>query len=352
VKARAGGDDVAEAIGFVVVGLRRGYQAAREVVATAGARLVAVADLDVSRAREVARELGCEWTAEYRDLLRRDDVQVVGAWTPSGAHAMVARDALSAGKHAVSTKPMETTVAKCDAMIEAARRRNLILAIDFGNRYRPEVRQVKRAVEAGEFGTMLFGDAHMWEYRSQRYYDSRGGWRGTWEMDGGGSIMNQGVHSVDALLWLMGEVERIEHARFAVRTHDIETEDTTQAVLTFRNGAWGTILMTTSHYPALPGMIHVAGDRGSAVIARGRLESWKFRTDEPYEQQEFGTPPEREVVVPPEEDAPANWCADMVSALTKGTKMACDGLEGRRSVLVNQAIYECARSGKPVKVNE
>ena len=137
---RAGGVDVAEAIGFVVVGLRRGYQAAREVAATAGARLVAVADLDVSRAREVAQELGCEWTAEYRDLLRRDDVQVVGAWTPSGAHAMVARDALSAGKHAVSTKPMETTVAKCDAMIDAARRRNLILAIDFGNRYRPEVR--------------------------------------------------------------------------------------------------------------------------------------------------------------------------------------------------------------------
>jgi UDP-N-acetyl-2-amino-2-deoxyglucuronate dehydrogenase len=112
-----------EETGFVVVGLRRGYQAAKEVVATAGAKLVAVADIDTARAQEVAKELDCEWTAEYRDLLHRPDVQVVGAWTPSGAHGMVARDALNAGKHAVSTKPMEVTVAKCDAMIEAARKR-------------------------------------------------------------------------------------------------------------------------------------------------------------------------------------------------------------------------------------
>ena len=345
-----------EEIGFAIVGLRRGYQAAKEVVATQGARLVAVADLDVPRAQEVAQELGCEWTKDYQELLRRDDVQVVGAWTPSGAHGMVTRDALRAGKHAVSTKPMETTVAKCDAMIEDARKRNLILAIDFGNRYRPEVRQVRRAVERGEFGKLLFGNAHMWEYRSQYYYDSRGGWRGTWELDGGGSIMNQGVHSVDAFLWLMAaggsRVERIEYARYEARTHEIETEDSTQAVLTFKDGAWGTVLMTTSHYPSIRGTVHISGTRGSAVIQGGSIGHWKFLTDEPYEQKEFGTPPEREVNLPPEENAPANWCEDMVSTLTKGTAVACDGYEGRRSVLVNQAIYECARTGKPVKVEE
>ena len=127
-----------EDIGFAVVGLRRGYQAAKEVVATKGAKLVAVADLDIARAKEVAAELGCEWTAEYRDLLSRDDVQVMGAWTPSGAHGMVARDALNAGKHAVSTKPMETTVAKCDAMIDAARKRiALSMRKDGGGRDAP-----------------------------------------------------------------------------------------------------------------------------------------------------------------------------------------------------------------------
>ncbi len=341
-----------EDIGFVVVGLRRGYQAAKQVVATSGAKLVAVADLDIPRAKEVAAELGCEWTDEYRELLHRDDVQVVGAWTPSGAHGMVARDALNAGKHAVSTKPMDVTVAKCDAMIEAARKRNLLLAIDFENRYRPEIRQVRRAVEAGEFGKMLFGNAHMWGYRSQFYYDSRGGWRGTWEMDGGGSIMNQGVHSIDVLLWLMGEVERVEYARFAVRTHDIETEDSTQAMLTFKNGGWGTVLMTTSHYPSVADSIHIAGDRGSAVIEGGKIAHWKFITDQPYEQKEFGTPPEREVTIPPEENAPANWCEDVVSALTRGTPVACDGHQARRSVLVNMAIYESARTGKPVTLNE
>jgi len=147
-------------------------------------------------------------------------------------------------------------------------------------------------------------------------------------------------------------VDRVEYARYAARTHEIETEDSTQALLTFKNGAWGTILMTTSHYPVIPGMVHVAGDRGSAVIQRGKIEHWKFITDQPYEQKEFGMPPEREVVIPVEENPPANWCEDVVSALTKGTKVACDGIEGRRSVLVNQAIYESARTGKPVTVNE
>ena len=341
---------MAEEIGFAIVGLRRGFQAAKEVVQTAGAKLVAVADVDAPRAQEVAQQLGCEWTADYHTLLQRDDIQVVGAWTPSGRHGTVCLDALNAGKHAVSTKPMDVSVAHCDAMIETARKRNLLLAIDFGNRYRPEVRQVRHAVEAGEFGNLLFGNAHMWEYRSQAYYD-KGGWRGTWALDGGGSIMNQGVHSVDVLLWLMGPVESVEYARFAARTHRIETEDSTQAALTFKNGAWGTILMTTSHYPGLPGTVHISGDRGSALVRGGKIEHWKF-LGEVAEEREFGTPPSREVTIPPEENAPANWCEDVVSALTKGTKVACDGLQGRRSVLVNQAIYEAARTGHRVVVDE
>src|SRR5262249_50766126 len=167
-----------------------------------------------------------------------------------------------------------------------------------------------------------------------------------------GSIMNQGVHSVDVLLWLMGEVEGIEAARFAARTHRIETEDSTQALLTFKNGAWGTILMTTSHYPVIPGMIHVAGERGSAVIQRGQITHWQFLADGPFEQRRVGTPPEREVVIPPEVDPPANWCEDVVRAITRGTPVACDGLQGRRSVLVDQAIYEAARTGKRVAVEE
>jgi UDP-N-acetyl-2-amino-2-deoxyglucuronate dehydrogenase len=339
---------MAETIGFVVVGLRRGYQAAKEVAQTEGARLVAVADLDTARAQEVAQELGCEWTADYHTLLGRDEVQVVGAWTPSGLHAPVCIDALQAGKHTVTTKPMEVSPERCDAMIEAAEKAERLLAVDFGNRYRAEVRQVRRAVAAGEFGNLLFGNAHMWEYRSQAYYD-KGGWRGTWAMDGGGSIMNQGVHSVDVLLWLMGEVERVEHARSEARTHRIETEDATQALLTFKNGAWGSILMTTSHYPAMPGMIHVAGDRGSAIIQRGRITHWKF-LGEVTEEREFGTPPEREVVLAPEVDPPANWCEDVVRALNTGAAVACDGYEGRRSVALNHAIYQAARSARSVSL--
>ena len=336
---------MAKDIGFAIVGLRRGYQAAREVTETAGATLVAVADLDTAWAAKVANDLGCEWTKDYHDLLGRDDVDVVGAWTPSGHHGDVCIDALRAGKHAVTTKPMEVTPGKCDAMIEAALQADRLLAVDFGSRYREQVRRVRRAIEAGVFGRLLFGDAHMWSYRSQYYYD-KGGWRGSWAMDGGGSLMNQGVHSVDLLSWFMGPVERVEYARSAALTHRIETEDATQAMLAFANGAWGTILMTTSHYPAQPAIVHVAGEQGSAILAEGELTARIL--DAGTAETEFGTPPGHDLSLPPESDPPRNWAEDVVTALTKGTQVACDMYEGRRSVALNCAIYEAARTRKSV----
>lgn len=339
---------MARDLGFAVVGLHRGFQAAQEVTQTAGAKLVAVCDIDRPTAMEVAGKLGCEWVTDYHDLLGRDDIDVIGAWTPSGLHGAVCIDALKAGKNAVTTKPMETTPQKCDAMIEVAHKAGKLLAVDFGSRYSPSVRKVRRAMTAGEFGRPMFGSAQMWGYRSQAYYDIRP-WRGTWELDGGGSLVNQGVHYVDMLLWMLGDVDRVEYARSAVRGHEIETEDATEAVLTFKNGAWGTIITTTSYVPGVPANIYLAGDRGSVMISEKDIRAWSFKADV-VDAKEFGKPPEREVVVPPEEGAPQHWAEDVVSALTKGTKVVCDGIEGRRTVALSAAIFEAARTRKSVKV--
>ncbi|HEX5416560.1 MAG TPA: Gfo/Idh/MocA family oxidoreductase [Chloroflexota bacterium] len=329
---------MASEIGFVVVGLGMGYSRAKVIARTAGARLVGVADVDGARAARVAEELGCEWATDYQQFLRRDDVDVVGAWTPTGLHGTVCLDVLKAGKHAITTKPMDTTLARCDEIIEAARKANRLLVVDFGNRYESDVRAVRQAILAGGFGRLLFADARLKWWRAQSYYD-RGQWRGTWAMDGGGSVMNQGVHYVDALLWLMGPVDRVEYARSAVLAHQIETEDATQAVLTFKNGAWGTIETTTTHYPSLPTAIEIHGTGGSAVRIEDEPIAWKF-VDESGQERTYEPPSE--------EWAPSDVAADVVSALTRGTAVACDGVEGRRSVALITAIYEAARTGKSV----
>jgi UDP-N-acetyl-2-amino-2-deoxyglucuronate dehydrogenase len=188
----------------------------------------------------------------------------------------------------------------------------------------------------------------MWGYRSQTYYDTHP-WRGTWELDGGGSLVNQGVHYVDTLLWMLGDVDRVEYARSAVRNHKIETEDNTEAALTFKNGAWGTIITTTCFVPGVPANIYLAGDRGSAMISEHDLHAWSFKADV-VDTKEFGKPPEREIVVADEVGAPKHWAEDVVSALTTGTKVVCSGSEGRRTVALSAAIFEAARTGKSVSV--
>lgn len=332
---------MARDIGFAVVGLGMGYNRAKTVVQTPGARLVAVADVNAERAAKVAAELHCDWTVDYHELLRRDDVDVIGAWTPTGLHGLVVIDALQAGKHAVTTKPMDVTLARCDTMIETARKADRLLTVDFGNRYQPDIRKLRRAIQEEGFGRLLAADARLKWYRAQTYYDA-GHWRGTWAMDGGGSAMNQGIHYVDALLWLVGPVERVEYARFGVLAHAIETEDATQAILTFKNGAWGIIETTTTHYPSLPTTLEIHGTGGSAVSANAKLTTWKFLDE---------TGQEREYEPAAEGLAPSDVIADVVSALSRGTRVACDGIEGRRSVALVTAIYEAARSGKSITVD-
>jgi len=325
-------------IGFVVVGLGMGYSRAKTIARTPGARLIGVADTDTAKAGRVAEELGCEWSADYHDFLRRSDVDVVGAWTPTGLHGKVAIDTLKAGKHAITTKPMDVSLVRCDEMIETATKANRLLVVDFGNRYQPDARRLRQAILDGGFGRVHFADVRLKWWRAQSYYD-RGHWRGTWAMDGGGSLMNQGVHYVDALLWLMGPVERVEYARSAVLAHDIETEDATQALISFKSGAWGSIETTTTHYPSLPTTIEIHGTGGSAVRTDDALTVWKFMDENGQE---------RAYEPPAEGWAPSDVAADVVSALTRGTPVACDGLDGRRSIALITAIYEAARTGRSV----
>ena len=322
-------------VGFGVIGLGMGRSRAKLVKETPGAKLVAVCDINEEKAKAVAQELEVEHYLDYKKILERDDIEAVMVMTPSGLHEPVAVDVAKAGKNVVVTKPMEVTIEKCDQMIEAAKSAGVALMIDFGNRYSREMQRIRAAIDAGLFGRLLFGEISLKWYRSQEYYD-RGGWRGTWAMDGGGSLANQTIHQIDVLLWFMGEVAKVQGA-YAVINHKIETEDIGMAQLVFKNGALGRILGTTTYPVSLPARVDVHGDKGGVTTTKGKIEALHF--------PKGVEPPEL-----PEPDGQANVVEDVIGVLREGKKPAVDGPEGRRSVELLSAIYESARRGEQIEL--
>jgi len=317
-------------VGFAVVGLGMGANRARMVVSTPGARLVAVCDVDEARLAKVVAEHGCEGTTDYHRLLGREDIEVIYVMTPSGLHAQVAIDAAQAGKHVITTKPIETTLEKADAMIAACERAGVQLLVDFGNRYRPESGKIKAALDQGLFGDLILTEARLKWFRADAYYnDSWHAWHGTWELDGGGSLVNQTVHYVDLLCWYMGAPETVR-GRIGVYNHDIESEDMSLAMLHYPNGAEGVIVCTTTFPEDAPASVEIHGTRGAVIYRQGGIAYWKTEGD-------------REVEVPA---CPANAVDDMVRTLRQGEPLWCDGREGRKSLALIRSIYESALNGE------
>ena len=348
---------MADAVRFAVVGLGMGRPRADRCKETDGAELVAICDLSEERGVAASGELGVPWVQSYDDLLARDDVDVVGLWTPSGTHAGMAVQALAAGKHVCMTKPMDITTAACDRAIHEADSRGLLLGIDFEQRYHPANHSVKQAIDDGAIGRLLRADLRMQWFRAQSYYDAGmpQRWRSRVDTEGG-SLANQAVHFVDLLLWWAGTPERVVGCR-GTYGHDIETEDGTTAVVQFREGAVGSIVTTTCSVPALGQEIALGGtwgtlswsDRDAATLSHvpeaSRSGGDAFRDD--------GTP---EAVAgdlgayaaPPH--LAQNIFADMVGAIRSGSALQCDGREARRSVALFEAVYRASDTDSWVEV--
>jgi len=231
---------------FGVIGLGMGRSRAGLVKETDRAILGGACDIDEERLKLTTGELECKGFSDYEEMLADDNLDVIYIMTPSGTHLDFAEKAASAGKYIITTKPMEVTVERCNRFIETCKINNVHLIVDFDVRYTPSVQQWKAAIEEGEFGDIIFAEARCTWWRSQEYYDL-GGWRGTWKMDGGGSLANQGVHLVDLLIWFCGDLKVI-NARSGVFSHKIETEDFTSAFLEMTNGNPAIIITTTNHY--------------------------------------------------------------------------------------------------------
>jgi predicted dehydrogenase len=321
----------------------------RAVAGLTDARLVAVAEPREEAGRALAAAHGATWHDDLADLLARPDVEVVVLATPSGMHPDQAVLAAAAGKHVVTEKPMAISLAGADRMIDACRAAGVTLSVIFQNRFSRDALRLKRAIHAGLLGKPVLGNAFVHWHRTQDYYDA-GGWRGTLALDGGGALMNQSIHTIDLLRWMMGPVASLS-AFTATLRHQIEAEDTASATLRFASGALGVIQGTTAAREDLPVRIEIVGTEGRAVFEGGRLAVWEATREadeaallsaddlaltadwQPYES--FGVGHARQL-------------GAILKALRDGAEPPVAGTDARQAVEIVLAIYRSQATGQRV----
>ena len=327
---------------------------ARAIAEIPGARLVAVMSRSPANGARIAAlaDAGpCPIDDSVEALLAHPGLDVVCVCTPSGAHLEPAVAAARAGKHVVVEKPLEVTLPRCDAIIRACDEAGVRLAAIFPSRFSPANLALKAAVEAGRFGRLTLASTDVKWWRSQEYYDS-GRWRGTWDLDGGGALMNQAIHNVDLLQWLMGGVDSVQ-ALTATLAHDrIEVEDVAGVLLRFRSGALGVIQASTAAYPGLLKRTEIHGSRGSARVEQDDVTFWSFLDEQPGDADRLRPAgPAASGAADPKAISHAghrDQIADFLAAIDAGRPASVDGREGRKAVEIIRAIYRSARLDRPV----
>jgi predicted dehydrogenase len=329
-------------------------------------------DTDPAAAESVAALLGgaTPVTTSLAEALARDDVDAVAVCVPSGAHAQIAVAALESGRHVVVEKPVDVTIEAAAPIVAAAAAApaGTVASVISQHRFDPASVVVRDAITAGRLGRITSAVATVSWWRSQAYYDS-GAWRGTWELDGGGALMNQGVHTVDLLLWFLGTPVEVT-AHTGLLAHErVEVEDTVAAVVRFESGALATLHATTAAYPGLSVRLQVLGDAGSAVIDDDRLRYFHSRelaTAEAAGDAGVGADKgdrsdQTARVLPAEEEADpahgpmftghARQYRDIVEAIRTGRRPGVTLDDALLALATVQAVYESARSGGgPVRV--
>ena len=321
------------------------------------AKLIACYDLNDSRSDEFASIHGIRSYHDIEGFLSDPDIDIVTITTPSGAHLEPALAAIRAKKKAVIIeKPLEITTERCDQLIKAADENGVMLSCVFQSRFHDAPRLVRKAIDEGRFGRITLIDAQIKWFRTQSYYDDIS-WHGTWKMDGGGALMNQGIHAIDLLRWFGGDVADIS-SRTATLAHErIEVEDTAGAVISFKSGAIGIIEGSTAAYPGFLKRIEICGSEGSAIIEEESLKFWQFKDERPEDAEiraeyaDFtstggGAGDPKAIGF----HGHASEFADIIDALNTGRDPEITGREARKAVEVIEAVYRSAREGKTVKL--
>jgi UDP-N-acetyl-2-amino-2-deoxyglucuronate dehydrogenase len=327
---------------------------AQAISAVEGAQLTAVFDSVAERSRDFAAKHQIATYADLDEFLAKAPIDAVTVATPTGLHASVAIPAARAGKHVLCEKPLDTTAEKAQSIIDACRQSGVILSPVFQNRFGAGAAAMKEAIDAGRFGRLLFVSARIKWLRTQEYYDS-GAWRGTWQFDGGGCLMNQSIHSIDLMLHFAGAPAEV-FGYTATRTHArLEVEDNACAVVRFASGAMGVIESSTSCAPGFPQQIEVSGERGTATIEGDAIARWQFADVDPRDESILagmgrmslgsGASDPKAIGI----EGHRRQIEDMVGAILRGTQPAVDGAEAKLPVELVCGIYESMKTGRPYR---
>jgi UDP-N-acetyl-2-amino-2-deoxyglucuronate dehydrogenase len=324
---------------------------ARAAATLPGVEITAVCGRTMARAARLASLYGATAYDDYGALLGHPGLDAVVLGSPSGLHAEQGIAAARRGLHVLTEKPIDVTLERADALIETAGATKVALGVLFQDRAQPSLGRLRDALASGRLGRPLLASARVKWHRPPEYY-AGSSWRGTWALDGGGALMNQGIHTIDLLGWLLGPVKQVL-AQTATLAHDIEVEDTALAILEFASGARATYEATTAAYPGYARRVEITTERGTVTIEHGRVIAADLRDGGDDLVDTAGAPTgAASTPVVSDVSGHAALMADFVAAARDGRPPLCSGADARRSMAIAKAIYESARTGALAQVDE
>ena len=339
-------------VGYAVVGLGVGKRHAEAAANSENANLIAVCDLIQEKLDKIKEAYPDTLTyLDFDEMLKNPDIDAVSIAVPSGMHADFAIKAMKAGKHVLIEKPVDITVEAALRIEQARLETGMKAGVVHQNRYNLDMPLMHDAIVGGRIGRVLFGDFAVKWYRTQEYYDN-GGWRGTWEMDGGGSLMNQAVHTVDLMQWLMGDVESVQ-GHYAIANHEISSEDITTSLIKFKSGAMATFVSTTCCNPERGTFIQVYGADGTIEINGDVLQAWKTVDSTPESAaamlEKYAKGNAALVAADPTlAVGHKSQVDDMIDAVVNDRDPQVGPMEAVKAVRIINAVYESSRTGKIV----
>jgi len=321
---------------------------ARAARALPNVQISAIYGANSEKVGRLCREYEATPYSDFAKFLNHRPMELVAIGSPSGLHAEHGIAAARHGLHVLTEKPIDITTERVDALIAEADKRGIKLGVFFQDRGKPDIQRVKKAVDAGVLGQPILADARLKWFRPPEYYSSSR-WRGTFALDGGGALINQGIHTVDLMLWLFGDVVSVQ-AKNKTRLHAIEAEDTLVALLEFASGALGVLQATTAAYPGYPRRLELTGSEGTVIIEQDRLLAADLRNPSPdlLPGEEADRNPSASSPVVSDFRGHQSVFEDFIYAIQTNRKPLCDGREGRRSLALVEAIYKACRAGEPV----